>query len=141
VCAGPPADGWAEVRVPGAFRIRAPAGTVYTPAPGPDSVAGAMTGPRFELHVDFGLYSDPLTGQRYENAESRTLSIDGRTAILTTGQVRGGPQGKPHFIGLHVPDVAPSGIGSLKLTFTGWLSAHDDYVLVESMLQTIEFEP
>ena len=121
-----------------ALVLSAPAGTVFRPGPGDSVVAGVLAGPGFDLSVDLGVHADPLDGGE-DGAPlwSRETTIDGRAGRLRLWRtVRGGV---PFRLGLHVPLVAPTPFGALRLTIAGQVPDEATAARVAAMLETIRF--
>jgi len=133
-----PAD-WIEVSAGGAFTVMAPRGTLFARTPGIDSFTGVFNGPGFAVHVDHGIYADPLERDRRRTAFlSRDIVVDGRPATLVTARTSGAP--RSYFLGLHVPHVRRSVSGAIKLTLTCDLEGPQDSAMVEAIYRSVRFE-
>lgn len=129
-----PEPGAITVAVGQAFTLRAPPGTIFTRGMGDSVVAGTLSGPGFALTVDLGVHADPLDG-----AGMTAVTIDGKAGRFGVwGATRGDTSPRA---GLHVPSVAPTPIGALRLTISGQVSDQQAAARVETMLRTIRFRP
>lgn len=85
---------------------------------GVDSVAGRFTADGLRLSFDYGPHADPLwpAPEGADSASVSPLAVDGRPARRVRYVVRSASAAGVHHLGLHVPDVRSSPLGSLKLT-------------------------
>ena len=131
-------SGWISVKIGSLLTLKAPAGTTFKTVPG-DSFVGLLAGPGFALQMDYGLYSDPLTDQsRFSTYSAEPVQIDGRPAIV----VRGTPKRSStpgQFIGLHVPQLGHSSLGTLSLTVAGIVPEQKEITVVRRIFDTIHF--
>ena len=137
----PPPD-WIEVAAGNVLTLRAPLGTTFLQGHGANSFVGTFSGPGFALHMDYGAYSDPLTDSvRYGAYQTQVTRIDGKAAMIVFGARAAASSDRPYFIGLHVPDVAPSAIGPLRLTMTTTLKVRNGEAVLRRIFETIRFRP
>lgn len=123
-----------------AFTLRAPPGTVFTRGAGDSVVAGTLSGADFALTVDLGVHADPLDGQADGALLRRVkVTIDGKAGWI--GLWRTARGGWPFRVGLHVPVIAPTPIGVLRLTISGQVADETAAARVETMLKTVRFQP
>ncbi len=117
--------------------LTAPSGTTFQPGVG-DSATGLLSGDGFRLSLDYGLYSDPLVRPDFGPLlRAEDLTIDGRAGRLFLW--RAPPGALPVRIGLHVPSVAPSGMGPLRLTIAGLVADDATAERMTTMFRTIRF--
>ena len=117
--------------------LRAPPGTTFQPGVG-DSAAGLLAGAGFRLSFDLGLYSDPLVRPDFGPLlRAEDVTIDGRAGRLFLWSAP--PGALPIRVGLHVPTVAQSGIGPLRLTIVGLVADDATAERVTAMFRTIRF--
>lgn len=137
--AGPPPD-WHRIEVANVFSLLAPADTKHVPGQGADSLIGAFEGPRFALNFDYGAYSNSL-GHIENGVDYRAeqMTIDGEAATFVTADIHARDPQRPHFIGIHFPDLGHSAVGTTKLTISGALASPTDIDTVRSMFTSIRF--
>ena len=129
---------WISLKIGSILTLEAPAGTTFKTVPG-DSFVGALTGPGFALQLDYGLYSDPLTDQsRFSKYNAETAKIDGRAAMVVEGMPKNSKV-PGRFIGLHVPNLGHSTLGTLSLTVAGTVPGQKEITVVRHIFATIHF--
>jgi hypothetical protein len=122
--------------------LRHLAGTKFQRQTGADSFVGILVGPGFELQVDYGAYSDPLTDKsRFAAYSAQLTHIDGKPATIVRATPAGASADRRSFIGLHIAQLGQSGRGSLGLTISGPVPDSDREALVLRMFDTIRFGP
>lgn len=135
-----PSD-WIEVSAGDVFSLMAPPGTEFHPLQGIDSFVGTFKTPDFELSFDYGLYSNRLddlsTGT---DPEVHTILIDDKNARIVTMQTTVYSKDHSHFIGVYIPDLKQTMLGSLSLSITCSLENDDLYPIVEQIYKTIRFK-
>jgi len=133
--AASPAPSMQTLAVDRAFTILTPPGSVFRPGAG-DSVAGRIMAGDRVIDVDYGVSADPLTsGNRGQEVWTRKVMVDGRPARLALWSATDGS----YRLGLHVPAIAPSVMGPVKLTLTTTLPAMQPVAAVIQMIDTIRF--
>ena len=128
-----PSD-WEPVAVGTILSLRAPHGTSFQKQSPGDSFVGRLTGPGFDLQVDYGPYSDPLTDKsRFEGYTSEPFSVDGHKALLVFAK-----QSSTQFVGVHVPSLEATPVGPLSLTIAGRIAPGAKAAVV-NLFSTIKF--
>ena len=137
-----PRGEWVELAVGHALVMRAPPGSRWVPAAGIDSLVGEIRGPGFTLQMDFGRYSNPLSDSgSMRQVQSVETRIDGRSARIVSGILATPAAGGRLFTGLHVPEVASTAIGPVKLTLSGAVRRERTHAVLLRMFATIRFKP
>lgn len=132
---------WIELSVGHAFVMQAPPDSRFVPAAGTDSFVGEIRGPGFSLQMDFGRYSNPLSDSgSMREVQSVETRIDGRTARIVSGILATPAAGGRFFTGLHVPEVASTAIGPVKLTLSGAVRRERTHAVLLRMFSTIRFK-
>ncbi len=136
-----PSD-WIQVDAGTEFSLMAPSGTEFHQGQGIDSFVGSIRSQKFELTFDYGLYSNPLNTNdgSHSNREKTQILVDGRTAKLVYNSTADTLNEHPWFIGMHVPEIAQTVIGSTKLTITCFPDHKDDYELIKKIFSSIKFK-
>ena len=130
--------GWISLSIGSILALEAPAGTTFKPVSG-DSFVGMLTGPGFALQLDYGLYSDRLTDQsRFSQYKAEAAKIDGRAATVVQGTLKDSKT-PGRFIGLHVPNLGHSTLGTLSLTVAGTVLGEKEIPVVKRIFDTIHF--
>ena len=128
---------WIKISAGPVLTLAAPPGTHFQPAQGADLFVGTLVGPGFELQLDYGAFSDPLTDKsRFSSYSPKNATIDGKSAtvVRATSLDR-----RIELLGLHVPNLGQSGRGSLSLTIMGTISDAKEEAVVRQMFGTIQF--
>lgn len=137
-----PGGQWIELSIGHAFVMQAPPGSRFVPAAGTDSFVGEIRGPGFTLQMDFGRYSNPLSNSgSMRQAQSVETRIDGRAARIVRGILATPEASGRYFTGLHVPEVASTAIGPVKLTLSGAVRRERTHAVLLRMFATIRFKP
>jgi hypothetical protein len=110
---------WSRVDA-GPFTFLAPPDVRATPLNGEpvDSFVRKFRGQAVDLMFDYGLYSNPLSGEAHGNFHSHGETIDGRTATLVSYTAK--PEGEfrfQYFVAVHFPHTRES-----KLRLTAYAS-------------------
>lgn len=135
--AATPSD-WQE-RDLGGFALRTPA-NMQLRAGGTDSQAGTLTSDHLRIDYDFGLYSDPLA-QREDtfDYQSEPVTVDGLPARQVQFRLPDAAGQSRSCIGVHVPQVRQSGMGSIRLTVLACTDKPDQLKNVPAMFMSIRF--
>ena len=137
-----PRGEWIELSVGHAFVMQAPPGSRFVPAAGTDSFVGEIRGPGFTMQMDFGRYSNPLSSsESLRQVQSVETRIDGRAARIVSGIFVMPEAGGRYFTGLHVPEVALTAIGPVKLTLSAAVRREPTQGVLLRMFATIRFKP
>jgi hypothetical protein len=136
---GTPAE-WITISVGSLLTIKAPPGTQFQARPGADSFLGIIVGKGFELELDYGVYSDPLTDRsRFATYSAQSIRIDGKPATIVRATPAGHSTDQGGFIGLHVRQLGQSMLGSLSVTITAVVSNAEQEQLIRQIFESIRF--
>src|SRR5262245_33322748 len=103
---------WVTLSVGSFLTIKAPPGTQFQSRRGADSFVGVIVGNGFELELDYGVYSYPLTDRsRFATYTAEPIRIDGKSAMLVRATPASSSSGQRGFIGLHIPHIDQSVLG------------------------------
>ncbi len=128
---------WIKITAGPVLTLAAPPGTYFQTAQGADSFVGTLAGPGFELQLDYGAFSDPLTDKsRFSAYSAKNATIDGKAALVVRGTSL---DRRIELVGLHVPNLGQSGRGSSSLTIMGTISDPKEEAVVRQMFGTIQF--
>ncbi len=132
---------WIKVTVGGVLTLWAPPGTSFIPRDGTDSLVGSIRVPGFDLDVDYGTYSAPLTAtDSFRRVETASILIDAKPGKTVRATLLKPANGMHYFFGLHVPFVKLGALGPLKLTMTANVARQEQIELMRRLIHTIRFK-
>jgi hypothetical protein len=103
-----------------------------------DAFAGTISGPGFDLSVEFGYHRDGLVNPAgAANAAATQAVIDEKPGTLTRADMP--DPSHAHFIGLYVPDVETDAFGPLSLVIKTELARAKDEAAVEAIYRSVKF--
>lgn len=125
----------------GGFSLQLPAG-LSRQAGGIDSHAGRLVGEALTIDYDLGAQADALQPREgISGRQERAVIVDGRPARLVSWRVDGPPPAAPrYFIGLHLPRVADSVMGPVRLTLLGQVLDPAKLAEAEAILMSLRVD-
>lgn len=133
---------WIGLDVGAGLSLQVPRGSRFLRSSGVDSLSGSVSGPGFDLDLDYGAFSDPLASfDAFSKVEASEALIDGRPARIVFATLIRPARNRPYFFGMHVPAAAPGAPDSLKLTVTAHLRQRSDLILIRRIVDTFRFKP
>lgn len=104
---------------------------------GTDSAAGTFTAEGLSVSYDFGLYSAPLSiPPEASEASGVAMTVDGRAGRKVAYALK-----SIHFVGVHVPDIRSTSLGSVKLTVLAQTTNSARLNEARAALATIRIKP
>lgn len=109
---------------------------------GTDSAAGHLSDGLLSISYDFGLYSSTLrVPAGATDVHESAITVDGHAARRVAYSFQRGGGALVHFLGVHIPEVRASSMGSLKLTLLARASDAKRFDDVEALIPTIRIKP
>jgi len=106
-----PSQDWTEVKFNNLLTFRSPVALSKTPDQGIDSSFALWKGEGITVHIDYGLFCDPLTSYTNRpNYKLRMEEINGYAARIVSFEKLDGS----HFAAVHFPDLRKLGGGDVK---------------------------